>query len=288
MNRRLITLLCCLFIGLAAGAQSGGIDPDNPPEPSTPDPVVPKYKLTLTADPSGANKTLSGGGEYEAGKLVTVQTTGNTYYTFQRWEKDGVVISTSAKFTYTMPEEDVTLVAVYSFDYNPSDPGEPSTPTVSYPLYLVAQPAGAGTFNRTSGTKTVEGSKVTIKATPTTGYKFKGWYDSADQLIGSSATLSNYVMPSEATTLTARFEYNPDSPGDPSNDEQGDVDNELRRGDANSDGQVTITDAVAIVNYILGNPSGSFSIEAADVNQDGDITITDAVGVVNIILNQSE
>ena len=62
-------------------------------------------------------------------------------------------------------------------------------------------------------------------------------------------------------------------------------------GDANGDGKVTITDAVAIVNYILGNPSGNFNVEAANVNNDYDddgkpnITITDAVGVVNIILN---
>lgn len=62
-------------------------------------------------------------------------------------------------------------------------------------------------------------------------------------------------------------------------------------GDANGDGQVTITDAVAIVNYILGNPSANFNIVAANVNGDKDdegkpkITITDAVAVVNIILN---
>ena len=62
-------------------------------------------------------------------------------------------------------------------------------------------------------------------------------------------------------------------------------------GDANGDGQVTITDAVAIVNYILGNPSANFNIVAANVNGDTDdegkpkITITDAVAVVNIILN---
>ena len=48
---------------------------------------------------------------------------------------------------------------------------------------------------------------------------------------------------------------------------------------------MTITDAVAIVNKILGNASGSFNEAAADVNRDGEITITDAVGVVNIILN---
>ena len=59
------------------------------------------------------------------------------------------------------------------------------------------------------------------------------------------------------------------------------------KGDANGDGKVTITDAVAIVNYILGNPSDNFNINAADVSGDGNITITDAVGVVNIILNDS-
>ncbi len=56
-------------------------------------------------------------------------------------------------------------------------------------------------------------------------------------------------------------------------------------GDANGDGSVTITDAVGVVNKILGNASTDFNDLEADVNQDGKITITDAVGVVNIILN---
>ena len=67
--------------------------------------------------------------------------------------------------------------------------------------------------------------------------------------------------------------------------------NNIKLGDANVDTNVTITDAVAVVNYILGNPSSDFSKVAANVNGDLDakgepnITITDAVGVVNIILN---
>lgn len=69
---------------------------------------------------------------------------------------------------------------------------------------------------------------------------------------------------------------------------------EIIPGDANGDGKVTITDAVAIVNYILGNPSPGFVIEAANINGDFDekgnpnITISDAVGVVNIILTSTE
>ena len=60
-------------------------------------------------------------------------------------------------------------------------------------------------------------------------------------------------------------------------------------GDANGDGQVTIADAEAIVNYILGNPSADFNPEAANVNGDVDgegkpvITIADAVAVLNLI-----
>ena len=58
-------------------------------------------------------------------------------------------------------------------------------------------------------------------------------------------------------------------------------------GDANGDGKVTITDAVAVVNYILNTTQGTFNVAAADVDGNGSITITDAVSIVNIILNSS-
>ena len=55
-------------------------------------------------------------------------------------------------------------------------------------------------------------------------------------------------------------------------------------GDSNGDGKISITDAVAIVNYILNKPSSSFAVKAADVNMDAKVTITDAVAIVNKIL----
>ena len=55
-------------------------------------------------------------------------------------------------------------------------------------------------------------------------------------------------------------------------------------GDSNGDGKISITDAVAIVNYILNKPSSNFAVEAADVNMDAKVTITDAVAIVNKIL----
>lgn len=56
------------------------------------------------------------------------------------------------------------------------------------------------------------------------------------------------------------------------------------KGDANNDGAVTITDAVAVVNYTLNTPPVTFIFAQADVNEDDAITITDAIGIVNIIL----
>ena len=54
-------------------------------------------------------------------------------------------------------------------------------------------------------------------------------------------------------------------------------------GDANSDGHVTLADAIAIVNYILGKPSPGINAAAADVNHDNAVTISDAVTVVNML-----
>ncbi len=90
------------------------------------------------------------------------------------------------------------------------------------------------------------------------GYVFSGWND----LPGT--------MPNHDVIITGSF---------------------AKIGDSNNDGDVSITDAVGIVNYILGNQSADFNIKAANINGDLDesgepkITITDAVGVVNIILN---
>ena len=56
-------------------------------------------------------------------------------------------------------------------------------------------------------------------------------------------------------------------------------------GDANGDGEVTVTDIVVTANYILDNPVDSFVFEAADVNGDGDITVTDVVLIARMVLN---
>lgn len=60
---------------------------------------------------------------------------------------------------------------------------------------------------------------------------------------------------------------------------------EITRGDTNGDNNVTISDAVNIINYILELPTSTFIKDVADVNNDGLITVADATAVINLILN---
>ncbi len=60
----------------------------------------------------------------------------------------------------------------------------------------------------------------------------------------------------------------------------------FKLGDTNHDTLVNMTDAQNVVNRILGKPTtGTFYRENADVSREGEISISDAVGIVNIILN---
>lgn len=61
---------------------------------------------------------------------------------------------------------------------------------------------------------------------------------------------------------------------------------DVKMGDTNGDGTVTVTDAVGIVNTILGHTPSVFISKAADVDGNGSVTISDAVGIINMILNK--
>jgi Leucine-rich repeat (LRR) protein len=60
----------------------------------------------------------------------------------------------------------------------------------------------------------------------------------------------------------------------------------IATGDVNGDGNLSIADVMAIVNYILGLLPDDFYPEAADMNNDDDITITDATIILSRILNE--
>lgn len=58
----------------------------------------------------------------------------------------------------------------------------------------------------------------------------------------------------------------------------------LKKGDANGDGEINVGDIVEIVKDILHKTTSRFVREAADVNDDGEVNVTDIVLVANIIM----
>jgi len=69
-------------------------------------------------------------------------------------------------------------------------------------------------------------------------------------------------------TITLNFVYDPNAP-------------QTKKGDVNGDGEVSIGDVNAVIDFIL---NAQYS-EVADVNEDGEVTIGDVNAVIDIILN---
>lgn len=245
-------------------------NPANPPDPYT------KYKVVTSATPTGYT---SGGGSYLPNTEISISTSSaSVNYTFSHWTKNGEYYTNAVSFRYTVEPQKTEFVAVY--DYNPVNPSDPQA-TNQYRLYLTTNIPSACTFNRTSGAKAEADTYVTVTATKSMGYDFLGWYEGSTKV--SDKLSFRYLMPFSNATLTARFEYNPQNPGDPGSS-QDDVQN-TKLGDVNGDGSVNTTDAVLIINYYLGKTK-EINKRAADVNSDGAVNTTDAVLIINKYLGK--
>ncbi len=55
-------------------------------------------------------------------------------------------------------------------------------------------------------------------------------------------------------------------------------------GDSNSDGEVSVSDIVEMVDYIMDKPSDSFLFETSDLNKDGEVDITDISLTVPLVM----
>ena len=262
-------LLCAAGL-LLAFAQEGEFDPVNPPEPQV------MYRVKVTAQPEEA-AYVSGTGTYVIGSTVYVGTSATSpAFRFSHWLKNGEEYAASEYFTFNVADGDANFVAVY--DYDPSNPSEPQL-ELRHRLMLECIPEGACSFNRTSGEKVKEGEMVYLRAYPSQGFEFQGWYCNGEK-VGSNESL-NIEMPTGDVTYYARYVFNPANPGEPQGGGQMDVETN-QPGDVNGDKVVDVTDAVAVVNCYLGQ--GAVDQGLADVNGDGMVDVTDAVAVVNIYL----
>lgn len=57
------------------------------------------------------------------------------------------------------------------------------------------------------------------------------------------------------------------------------------RGDVNSDGNVDISDATSLINYLLTGDESSFNRILADIDNNGTVDISDATALINYLLN---
>ncbi|MBS4013800.1 MAG: InlB B-repeat-containing protein [Bacteroidetes bacterium] len=149
------------------------------------------YNVTIEISPVGAG-TATGAGQYAANAAVTVVATANTGYTFIGWELNSSIVETNATYTFTMPTENVGLVAVFEINV--------------HTLTLVANPAAGGTVS--GGGNYAFNASVPVVATPAEGYNFVNWTIGAT-VVSTSANF-NYTMPNSNVTLTANFEVIPD------------------------------------------------------------------------------
>lgn len=186
-------------------------DPTVPGNPSMPDTTT-YYSFHTIISPHGAGTLNSNSARYAAGTTVSLHTYNNTGYKFVGWQdENGLNLSTSTSFNYTMPNHDVTLTALYSYD--PTVPANPDTMATRYTVTVMSKPMGGGSFN-TSRATTEEGGNVRLYAYTNTGYQFLHWENEQGEIISSEQNFY-YVMPHGNTKIFGVFDYNPAPPSNP-------------------------------------------------------------------------
>lgn len=153
--------------------------------------------ILVTATASG-NGSVSGGGRYPIGTLVTLHATPVEEATFEGWHKDsasGQLLSSNANYQFEATES-ITIVGKFV-----------GGPTPKYQINVSAQPSGDGTVS--GGGLKEEGTSCTVVATPASEKVFAGWYENGS-LVSSSASYTFTVE--RARTLVAHFSDVPAGP----------------------------------------------------------------------------
>lgn len=186
-------------------------DPTVPGNPSMPDTTT-LYSFTAIVSPLGAGSINTTASKYAAGATVSLQTYNNTGYKFVGWQnEEGVNLSTTTSFNYTMPNHDVKLTALYFYD--PTVPANPDSMATRYTVTLAPKPIGGGSFNTTSAT-IEQGGNVHLYAYANTGYEFLHWENEKGEIISSEQNFY-FVMPHGNAKLYGVFDYNPAPPSNP-------------------------------------------------------------------------
>ena len=87
------------------------------------------------------------------------------------------------------------------------------------------------------------------------GYEFEGWSDCPEE------------MPSSDVVVTGSYKLLP----------------QPVMGDADGDNNVSVSDVMMVVGYVVGACPKGFHFDNADIDKDNDITVADIMQIVSII-----
>ena len=187
-----------------------------------------KYKVIVTSQPEGTLQASCQGSndyysrwEYAPGEQVSMSGSLRSEYSFVSWtDESGQVLCDSLRYTFTMPNHDVTLVAHTEYDpENPPGPREDGYTDTWFRLYLRSNPSYGGGFqwglgdNSSQNWLVYEGYVFTVTAYPNTNYKFVRF-----EVDGETVSTENpytFTMPGHDMTLYAVYEYDPETPVNP-------------------------------------------------------------------------
>ncbi|HEY55455.1 MAG TPA: hypothetical protein G4N91_04185 [Dehalococcoidia bacterium] len=145
-----------------------------------------KYTLAISVDPAGAGSVSPSGGQYDSGAEVTLTATPASGYDFDHWGGDASGANPTT--TITM-DSDKTVTAF--FEAVPEE----------YTLTTYVIPAGAGSVFP-SGGQYVDGTPLTLTATPAIGYAFDHWGGSI------SGTIPHAIIAMDSNeSVTAYFSF---------------------------------------------------------------------------------
>lgn len=150
-------------------------------------------QVTLTATPTLGGVT-DGEGTFAQASAVTVSATPNTGYIFTNWTDNGVIVSTSSSYQFTMAGNKA-LVANFKL-----------IPASQFAVVLTSSPAIGGT---TSGSGAYNaGTTVTVTADPNNGFTFVNWTDNGN--VASTSSSYQFVLAANRK-LVANFKAIPAS-----------------------------------------------------------------------------
>ena len=216
--QKYIYMMIMWLCSLSVFAQTEGFNPPNPPDPNKDGTGSTTYSLKAISKPYGAVSTYVWNERPAAGESGMVRCYDSSSFKFKRWVDDkGDVVSTETIFYYEMPARDVVLIA--EFDFIPTSPSDPGNVDGNYStISFAAKPANAGDISMGDNEKLPVGSNVGVWTSPRGGFKFSHWEDEKGNVV-SINTYFEFVVPDKDAKYYAIYEYSPDTPEDPGNNE---------------------------------------------------------------------